>query len=218
MGQALYYSTADAGMWRGHGDGSILYVWLRSITLLPWLPGFPPQAFPTTISSLTSPQSVSLWTTVALDLGLHHNLKLQLLATAPSRRPVFLPGIYMALARIVWFSFHLGCHRSAVSLSALNVSPLTQTTALLWGSNPCFSSPTRKGRSNPTNTPVFLPSSFILSSFAWFYVFFSTGQVLLSTLSWYSACTSVLKVYSWCTHGERCTPCLPTPPPPCSKF
>ena len=27
--------------------------------MLPWLPGFPPQAFPTTISSLTAPRSVS---------------------------------------------------------------------------------------------------------------------------------------------------------------
>ena len=36
---------------------------------------------------------------------------------------------------------HLGCHRSAVSLSALNVSPLTQTIALMWGSDPSFSSP-----------------------------------------------------------------------------
>ena len=27
-----------------------------------------------------------------------------------------------------------------------------------------------------------------------------------------------LKVCSWCIHGERCTPCLPTPPPFCSPF
>ena len=26
-----------------------------------------------------------------------------------------------------------------------------------------------------------------------------------------------LKVYSWCIHGERCTPCPPTPPPSCSQ-
>ena len=48
--------------------------------------------------------------------------------------------------------------------------------------------PPTKGRSNP---PVFPPSSFILPSFAWFYIFFSAGQVLLSTLSWCSACISV---------------------------
>ena len=43
----------------------------------------------------------------------------------------------------------------------------------------------------PTNTPVFPPSSFVLPSLAWFYVFFSAGQVLLSALIWCSVCTSV---------------------------
>ena len=58
-----------------------------------------------------------------------------------------------------------------------------------------------EGRSSPTNTPVFSPSSFILPSFAWFYIFFSSGQVLLSALSWHSACTSVsigvFLMYPW---------------------
>ena len=56
MGQPLYFSAADAGVWgeRGYGDGSTPYTWLSSIALLAWLPGFPPQAFPTTVSSLTS--------------------------------------------------------------------------------------------------------------------------------------------------------------------
>ena len=73
--------------------------------------------------------------------------KLQLPVTAPSRGPAFLSGVCMAAVKTVWFSFHLGCHRLAVSLSALNVSPLTQTIALMWGSDPCFSSPRR---SSPT--------------------------------------------------------------------
>ena len=51
-------------------DGSTPYAWLSSIALLPWLPGFPPQAFPTTISSFTSPQSFSLQSTTVLTLGL----------------------------------------------------------------------------------------------------------------------------------------------------
>ena len=51
--------------------------------------------------------------------------KLQLPATVPSRGPSSLSGVCMAVARNVWFSFHLGCHRSAVWLSALNVSPLS---------------------------------------------------------------------------------------------
>ena len=46
---------------------------LSSIALLPRLPGFPPPESPTTISSLTSPQSISLQSTAALTLGLFHN-------------------------------------------------------------------------------------------------------------------------------------------------
>ena len=37
----------------------------------------------------------------------------------------------------------------------------------------------------------FPPSSFLLPSFAWVYIFVSVGQVLLSTLGWCSTCTSV---------------------------
>ena len=44
-----------------------------SVALLPWLHGFPPQAFPTTISLLTSSRSVSPQSTAALALGLLHN-------------------------------------------------------------------------------------------------------------------------------------------------
>ena len=48
----------------------------------------------------------------------------------------------MAEARTVWFLFHVGCHWSVVSLSALSVSPLIQTIAPLWGLDSCFTSPT----------------------------------------------------------------------------
>ena len=51
-------------------------------------------------------------------------------------------------------------------------------------------SPT-KGRSSPTNTPVFPPNSFILFSFMWFCIFFSSGQVLLLALSWCSPSSGV---------------------------
>ena len=69
--------------------------------------------------------------------------ELQLPVAALSRGPAFLSGACMALARTVCQTvFHLGCHRSAVSLSALNVSPLTQILPLWWGSDPCFSSST----------------------------------------------------------------------------
>ena len=78
--------------------------------------------------------------------------------------------------------------------------------------------PPAEGRSSPTNTLVFPPSSFILLSFAWLYIFFSTGIVLLSALSWCSAEAILsLKVYSWCIRGGRCTPRLPFPLPSCSS-
>ena len=61
--------------------------------------------------------------------------------------------------------------------------------------------PPAEGRSSPTNTPVFPPSSFVLLSFVGFYIFFSTGQVLLSALSWCYTCTSmsegVFLMYPW---------------------
>ena len=53
-------------------------------------------------------------------------------------------------------------HRSAASLSALNVSPLTQTIAPCRDQIPASVPPPTRGRSSPTNTPVFLPSSFVL--------------------------------------------------------
>ena len=125
--------------------------------------------------------------------------KLQLLVTAPSRRPTFPPGVCMGASRTVWFSSHLGCHRSAVS--ALNASPLTQTIAPCGDWTAASVPPPAQGRSGPTNTPVFPPSCFLLLSFAWFCIFFSAGQVLLSTLSWCSACTSVSEgvflMYPW---------------------
>ena len=88
--------------------------------------------------------------------------KLHLPATATSRESSSLSGVCMVVAKTVWFSFHLGCQRSAVSFSALNVSSLTQTIALMWGLEPWFSPPPTKGRSSPSNTPLFplVPSSY----------------------------------------------------------
>ena len=62
-------------------------------------------------------------------------------------------------------------------------------------------SPTPPPHPTPPHPPPPRPSSFTLPSFAWFYIFFSTGQVLLSALSWCSACTSVSEgvflMYLW---------------------
>ena len=115
-------------------------MWLSSTVLLPWLPGFPPPAFLTTISSLTSPQSVSPQSTPALALGLPHNPWTPTPSHCTFQETRIPVGVCMAAARTVWVSFPLGCHRLAVSLSVLNVSPLIQTVAVLWGSGPCFRS------------------------------------------------------------------------------
>ena len=90
--------------------------------------------------------------------------KLQLPVAAPSRGPVSLSRERMAVERTVCFSFHLGCHRSAVSLSALNISPLTHTIALMWNQTPASAPLPAEGRSSPINTPVLPSNSFILQS------------------------------------------------------
>ena len=131
---------------RGYGDGSTPYAWLSSITLFPWLPGFPPQAFPTTISSLTSPWSISPQSTATLTIGLLHNPYDPGPAAAPSRGPGSPSEVHMAMTRTVWFLFHLGCCRAAESLSALTFSPLSQTIAPMWGLDPWFSFPTHWGQ------------------------------------------------------------------------
>ena len=124
-----------------------------------------------------------------------------LAAAAPSRGPVSLSGVHMAASRTVWFSFHLGCHRSAVSLSALMF--LLWLRHLPWsGDWTLVSVPlSAEGRSNPTNTLVFPPVPSSYRVLPWFYIFFPAGQVLLSSLTWYSAWTSVSEgvflMYSW---------------------
>ena len=99
---------------------------------------FPPQSFPShpLNPSLCSQQQPSPWDCSTIP-------KLQVPAAALSRGPASLSGVYMAAAKTVWFPFHLGCHRSAVSLSAFNVS---QTIAPMWGSDPSFCSPRRQGQ------------------------------------------------------------------------
>ena len=65
--------------------------------------------------------------------------------------PLPLPGHPCSCLAYVWLqqgqsdSHSIYCHRSAVSLLALNVSPLTQTVALMWGSDLCFSHLLRAG-------------------------------------------------------------------------
>ena len=71
MGQPLYSSAAEAGMWgeRGYGDGSLRVTQQHHLASMAAQLCFT-QAFPTTISSFPSPQSTSPQSTAALALGL----------------------------------------------------------------------------------------------------------------------------------------------------
>ena len=155
--------------------------------MLPWLPGFPPPAFPTTVSSLTSPRSVFPQSTAALVLGLLHNPQ----TPAPSHcafQGTCIPvwGMYgcgkdclililLRLPRISCFTLTLKCFSSdSYNCPDVGIGPLLQ-----------FPHPLR---ADPVLLTPLVPS---LYCFAGFYVFFSTGQVLLSALSQCPACTSV---------------------------
>ena len=194
MVQPLYCSAADAGLWgeRGYGDVSTLYVWLSCIALLPWLPSFPPQAFPITISFFTSSRFISTQSTAPLTLGLLYTPQIP----APSHctfQGTLVPVqamygcvkdclilIPFRLPQISCFTLSLKCFSSdSDNCPHVGIGSLLQ-----------FPNPPRAG-------PVLLtlvffslvPSSYqVLRGST---IFFSTGQVLLSALSWCPACTSV---------------------------
>ena len=141
VGQPLYCSAANTGGWVRER----LWWWRHPLcmtqqyslaSVAAWLSSTgishqSPPSHPLDLS-LHSQQQPSPWNCSTVP-------QLQLPVTASSR-------VCMAVAKTVWFSFHLGCHRSAVPLSALNVSPLTQTTAPMWRLAPCFSSPSHWGQ------------------------------------------------------------------------
>ena len=112
--------------------------------------------------------------------------------------PVFLSSVYIAAAMTLFI---------LIPFTLPEISCFTLSLK-------CFSSDS--DNCSPTNTPVFPPSSFLLPSFAWFYVFFFTGQALLSAFSWCSACSSmsedVFLMHLWREMYSTST----TPPPSCS--
>ena len=123
--------------------------------LLPQLPGFPPRPFPTTISSFTSPRSISPQSTAALALGLLHSPQ----TPAPSHctfQGTCIPvqGIYgcskdclilipFRLPQISCFTLSLKCFSSdSDNCPDVGIGPLLQFP--------------HQPRVGPTNTPVFL--------------------------------------------------------------
>ena len=91
---------------------------------------------PTTISSLTLPDPFLHSQQQLLPWDCPTIPKLQLPAAVPSRGPASLPRVCMGCGKDCLILIPFSCHRSVVSLSALNASPLTQTIAPLWGSAP----------------------------------------------------------------------------------
>ena len=94
------------------------------------------------------------------------------------------------LPQIICFTLSLKCFSSdSDNCPNVGLRPLLQFPHLL--------------RAGPVLLTLlfFSPSSFILPSFAWWCILFSIGQVLLSSLSWCSACTSVSEgvflMYLW---------------------
>ena len=94
--------------------------------------------------SLCSQQQPSSWDLFMLP---------KLPAAVPSRASSSLSGVCMAVARTVWFSFHLGCH-SQLFHSQPSVF-LLWLRQLPWCGDQASASvpPPTQGRSNPTNTP-----------------------------------------------------------------
>ena len=156
---------------------------------------FPPQSPPSSRNCLSQ-------STAALTLGLLHNPQ-----TPAPRHCTFqgtrvpLRGMYgCSKDCLILIPFRLP-HISCFILSLKCFSSDSDNCPQCGDWSPASFPPPTKGRSNPTNTPIFPPSSFVLRSFVWFYIFFSSGQVLLSALSWCSACTSVSEgvflMYPW---------------------
>ena len=118
--------------------------------------------------------------------------------------------VHMAAAEIAWISFQLDCRRSAASLSASNVSCVSQTYARMWGSDPCFSFPHPPRVGAVLWILLFLPLlslSYRVSHYSFPVVRYSCplSAGVLQALS-------CLKVYSWWIPQERSSP-----PPSCSR-
>ena len=88
MGEPLSCSAADAGKW---GERRLVMALppTHDSAVSPCFHGFPPQAFPSSVSSLPSPRSISPQSTAALALRLLHNPK----TPAPSLCAFWGPSI-----------------------------------------------------------------------------------------------------------------------------
>ena len=114
-----------------------------------------------------------------------------------SSQPPHLPGDLHPCPGYAWLQQGLSIlipfrlPQTSYFTSALNVSPLTQTIALMWGLDSCFSSPTHRRQVQSYYHSCFPPYFLCPTKFCVVLYIRSPGQVLLSALSWCYACTSV---------------------------
>ena len=185
MGQPLYCSAANAGVW-----GERSYVMAAPPTedsaVSPCFHGhlaflhrhFPPQSPPSHPLDpfLHNQQQPSPWDCSTIP-------KLQLPASAPSRRPAFRPGGMYS------------CGKDCLILISFRLPQISYfTLSFKYPPSDSDSCPVVGIRPLPRAGPILLtlpPNSFVPPSFALSYVLFSSGQLLLSALSWCSTCTSV---------------------------
>ena len=171
MGQPPYCSVAYAGLCgeRGCGDGAACFAWASSIPCFQDRLAFLHRHFPS-----RSPPSHPLHPSLC---GQQQPLPWEEPSTPAPSSCAFrgtclsVQGMYVART-VTLLPFRLP--QISCSRSALNVSPLTQTVAWLWGSDPASVSLPAEGRSSPANTPgfPFLPTSYrvlhgSLFSFPW---------------------------------------------------
>ena len=182
---------------------------------------FPPQS-----PSSHPPWSVSLQSTAALAWGLHHNPE----TPAPSCcafQGICVP-VWDSFWVPVWLSLY-GCGKDCLILIPFRLPQISCFTLSLkcfsFDSDSCpavgigpllqFPHPLRAG-------PVLLTFLFFplipLSYWALYVFIFSFLLVRYSCLLSAGVLHALLclKVYFWCIHRERCTPCTPIPPPSCS--
>ena len=192
MGHPLYCSAANAGMWREAmvmdpppmHDAAVLPCFHACLAFLHrHLPPRSPPSHPLDLS-LCSQWQLSHWDCSTVP-------KLQLPATAPSRRVWLWQGLSDCHS--------IYCHRSAISLSPLKVFPLTQDKCPAVANGPLLQFPNPP---NPVliNTSIFPPSSFILPSFALFYIFFSPVRSSCLCSASILHVLLCLKVHSSCIH------------------
>ena len=125
-----------------------------------------------------------------------------LLATTLTRGPVSLFGVHRAVVQIVWFSLYSDHHRSAASLSnSLKCLRFVPNYCFTVGISPLLQFLHPQVQVQFHSLSSFSIPCFNLTSFAWIYIFLSSSQGRLATLSWcsvrFSSSEDVFLMHPW---------------------